>query len=93
MDPTTMSVFVATSPGQTVSAFTNGKCDPGKEAQNYLGGVGGKCHNVDEEFTAGSIQSLQYYVPFICDIEEFMRDTKDAFKAALKKAIQAGMAA
>lgn len=88
MDARTVSVYIATSPGQTVSAHTNTKCDPGTKGQEQLGTMGGKCHTLDAEFTAGRIQSLLYHVHVICDIEEFMKDVAQAVKSDVEGIIR-----
>lgn len=69
MDARIVSVYIATSLGQMVSAYTNAKCDPGKNGQEQLCIIGGKCHPLDEPFIAGRFQSLLFHVPVICTIE------------------------
>ncbi|KAE9989820.1 hypothetical protein EG327_002208 [Venturia inaequalis] len=78
MDAQTVSVYIATSPGQTVSAYTNTKCYPGKSGQEQLGSMGGNCHPLDDEFTAGRIQSLLYHVHVLCTIEDLVKDVAHA---------------
>lgn len=74
MDTTTTSVYIATSPGQRVYAYRNGACNPEADKSGYLGKMGGQCSGIESTFKDGSIGSLQFYTPVICDIANMFKD-------------------
>jgi len=88
IDTSTQSVYLATSPGQNMYAFASSNCNPGTNNADYLGNIGGECHAVGTQFTAGPMQSVQFYVLVICDIVDIGVGLADAAKAALKDIVQ-----
>jgi hypothetical protein len=75
MDETTYSVYIATSPGQKVYAYSNGACNPHADMSGYLGQLGGECQNLPSEFpSGGAIQSVQFYTPVVCNILDMFQD-------------------
>jgi len=69
-------------------AFASSNCNPGTNNADSLGNVGGGCHAVDTQFTAGPMQSVQFYVQAICDIVDIRTNLVDAAKVALKDIVQ-----
>jgi hypothetical protein len=50
IDETTYSVYIATSPGQKVYAYSNGACNPYADMLDYLGQLSSECQNLPSEF-------------------------------------------
>lgn len=82
------SVYLTTSPEQNMYAFASSNCNPGTSNADYLGSIGGECHAVDTQFTAGPMQSVQFYVPAICDIADIGASLGDAAKVLLKDIVE-----
>ena len=76
IDTTTASVYLATSPGQSMYAFSSSGCVAGADGDQYLGNIGGECHEVDTQFTGGRMQSVFFWVPHVCDVVDWF-DGKD----------------
>jgi hypothetical protein len=72
MDTTTKSVYIATSPGQSVTAFATSNCAAGIQHESLLGNVGGNCHSLDTQFNLAPVRSLYFWIPIICDIGDII---------------------
>ena len=65
-------------------AFKNQACNPGTNKEDYLGETGGGCKELDTAFSAGTMQSVLFYVPVICEIGDLLADLAEGAKDALK---------
>lgn len=88
VDTSTQSIYVATSSGQNMFAFASSNCKTGTNNMDYLGAIGGGCHDVDTQFTASPMQSVQFYVPVICGTVDIGEVLVDAAKEALQVIVQ-----
>jgi hypothetical protein len=78
-------VYIATSPGQKVHAYSNGACNPHADKSGYLGQLGGACQNLPSEFpSGGAIQSVQFYTPVVCNIVDMFKDLPENVAEAAK---------
>ncbi|EPE25347.1 hypothetical protein GLAREA_01259 [Glarea lozoyensis ATCC 20868] len=91
MDPTTASVYIATSPRQHVTAFSNAACNPGENNKELLGSTGGACVELGTHFNQGAIHSLLFNIPVFCVIADLVEGMPEAAVEGLKMALELGL--
>jgi hypothetical protein len=91
MDPTTASVYIATSPGQHVTAFSNAACDPGTNNIDLLGSTEGPCVELGTHFNRGAIHSLFFNIPLFGFIPDLIAGMPEKAGDALMMAFELGL--